>query len=265
MGVEFHRIGLAISSGSSHNGFGKIVSFPSVAPSFPEYGEFIETLTAQEYPIAQGGGELTINGTTYPNQVADVNRLADGVGGSFLDWTNVSNVAYKSNGNAITTASGSHSVTINGTNYTVGSYTTTYYHNGSGGYYESSDNSYSSYGTYITSQTGITSYINIAGTDYLNGSYDTVYYSDGVGSYYSNNENGSYTSYGTLIVGFNNQTEVPSSSGNYFDNGTTNDYYHDGSGSSYTSTGGSYYSYGEYIANIDGYNFYWDGNGGYYY
>lgn len=252
----------SISAGRS--GGASIFSLPGGA-SFPEYGEFIETLTAQEYPIAQGGGELTINGNTYPNQVADVNRLADGVGGSFLDWTNVSNVAYKSNGNTITTASGSHSVTINGTNYAVGSYTTTYYHNGSGGYYESSDNSYSPYGTYLTSQTGITSYINIAGTDYINGSYDTVYYSDGAGSYYSSNENASYTSYGTFIVGFNNQTEVPSGSSSYFDNGTTNDFYHDGSGGSYTSTGGSYYTYGDYITYDGSYNYYWDGNGGYYY
>jgi hypothetical protein len=264
MGVDLHWIGTTISSGSSHNGFGKIVSFPSVPASFPPYGTLLETLVGQEYPFTEGGGELTINGNTYPNQIADVNKLANGTGGFFLDWGNAFNVAYRGTGVTITTASGSHSVTINGTSYTVGSYSTTYYHNGSGGYYELTDNSYSSYGTYITSQTGITSYTNIAGTDYINGSYDTVYYSDGAGSYYSSNENASYTSYGTFIFGFNNQNEVPSSSGNYFDNGTTTDYYHDGSGGYYSSSGGSYYSSGTFITNDSGTDYYWDGSGGFY-
>jgi hypothetical protein len=265
MGVDLHRIGTTISRGTSNNGFGTIVSFPSVAPSFPEYGELLETLTAQEYPISEGGSYLTINAVNYPIQVADVDRLADGVGGSFLDWTNISNVAYKSNGNTITTASGSHFVTINGINYSVGSYTTTYYHDGSGGYYELTDNSYSTYGTYLAGQNGVTSYINIAGTDYANGSYDINYYSDGAGSYYSSNENASYTSNGIFIVGFNNQTEVPSGSNSYFDNGTTTEYYHDGSGGYYSSSGGSYYSSGTFITNYSGTDYYWDGSGGFYF
>ena len=262
MSVRFKYAGdKDISAGRS--GGASIFSLPG-AVSFPEYGTLLETLTAQEYPIAQGGAEVSINGNFYPTQVADVNRLADGVGGSFLNWAGAYNIAYKSYGNTITTASGSYYVNINGTNYSVGSYTTTYYHDGFGSYYDSTDNSYSAYGTYLTGQTGVTSYINIAGTDYANGSYDVNYYSDGAGSYYSSNENASYTSYGTFIVGFNNQTEVPSGSSSYFDNGTTNDFYHDGSGSSYTSTGGTYHMYGAFITNDGTYDYYWDGNGGYY-
>ena len=264
MGVDLHRIGLGISSGVSRTGFGTIVSFPSELPSFPEYGTLLETLVGQEYPIAEGGGEVTISGTTYPNQIADVNKLADGTGGFFLDWANVSNVIYRGSGVTITTASGSHSVEINATYYPVGSYSTTYYHNGSGSYYEDTSNSYTPYGDVITSTTGLTSYTTVLGTSYENGTYDAVYYSDGSGSYYSSNENGSYTSSGTFIVGSNNQTEVPSSSGNHFDNGTTTDYYHDGSGGSYSSSGGSYYSYGTFITNYSGTDYYWDGNGGFY-
>ncbi len=265
MSVDLHRIGTTISRGSSNNGFGTIVSFPSVPPSFPEYGELIETLSAQTRPISEGGSYLTINAANYPNQLADVNRLADGVGGSFLDWANAYNIHYFGVDTTITTASGSHSVTINGSNYSVGSYTTTYFHDGMGSYYGSTDNSYSSYGTYLTGQTGVTSYINIDGTDYINGSYDVNYYSDGSGSYYSNNENYSYTSYGTFIVSFNNATEVPAGSGLFYSNGTSTDWYHNGSGGSYNALGGSYIGYGNFITNDGSYDYYWDGNGGYYY
>jgi hypothetical protein len=263
MSVRFQYAGdKDISVGRS--GGASIFSLPGPI-SFPEAGTVLETLYAQEYPLTEGGSSLTISSSSYPNQVADVNKVADGFGGFFIDWPNAFNIAFKPAGGAITTESGSLITDINGTMYSVGTYYTTYYHDGSGSYYTSGENSYLSSGTYITGSTGITSYININGTDYPNGTYDVNYYSDGIGGYYSENQNFSYSSYGTPIVSFNNQTEVPSGSGSYFDNGTTSEYFHDGSGGSYNTSGGSYIGYGNYITSDGTYTYFWDGNGSFYY
>ena len=235
--------------------------------SFPEAGTILETLTGQEYPESEGGGGVEVNSVIYPSQTADVYRKADGSGGSYLDWASAFNIAYKANGVTIVLESGTYNVTIGTTSYSVGSYQTTYYHDGVGGFYTYSDNYYDSYGTLIPvspAETGLTSYVNVNGVDYANGTYDLEYYSDGVGSYYSSAVNTSYTSYGSFIVSQNSQTEVPSASSNYFDNGTTTEYYHDGSGSWYTSVVGSYYNSGDYITNYSGTDYYWDGSGGYY-
>ena len=234
------------------------------AISFPAAGTILSTETGVEYPIAQGGSAVNVEGTNYPSQRCDVYVKADGSGGSYYDWANAFNVVYKPYGALITNASGDFTVTINSTSYDVGDYTNYWYHDGAGSYYTDLNSTYEPYGETITSVTGITSTININGTNYTNGSYDEVYRSDGAGGYYSTIENASYTSNGTAIVTLSNQTEVPSASSNYFYNGTDTEYYHNGSGGSYTNTVGAYYSYGDFITNYSGTDYYWDGSGSYY-
>jgi hypothetical protein len=234
------------------------------AISFPAAGTTLSTETGVEYPIAQGGSSVNVEGTEYPSQRCDVYVKADGSGGSYYDWANAFNVVYKPYGGLITNSSGDFTVTINSTSYDVGDYTNYWYHDGSGSYYTDFNSTYLNNGETITSVTGITSYINIAGTDYVNGSYDEVYRSDGAGGYYSTIENASYTSNGTGIVTISNQTEVPSLSSNYFYNGTDTEYTHDGSGGSASNIVGAYYSYGDFITNYSGTDYYWDGSGSYY-
>ena len=212
MGVDLHRIGTGISSGTSRNGFGTIVSFPS-APSFPAYGTILSTgsesvtssFTYAESPYTTG----SFTWGSFPSYTR-----ADGVGGSYLDSTtgyslgteaiayNVSvndnvnqvntRIIYKG-GSGFTEASagtwseclrsgvatgnsdnGSVTVTINGNGYQTGSYSSVEYGNGVCGVYNTTTYDYSSYpyGTHLT-----TWYDNAAST-----TYDS--YADGAGGYY---------------------------------------------------------------------------------
>ena len=86
MGVDLHRIGTGISSGTSRTGFGTIVSFPSVGSGFPAYGTILST-----------GSEPVTSNFTYaesPNTTGQfiwgsfpAYTRADGAGGSYLDLT----------------------------------------------------------------------------------------------------------------------------------------------------------------------------------
>lgn len=86
MGVDLHRIGTGISSGHSRNGFGSIVSFPSVPAGPPPYGTILST-----------GSEPMTSNFTYaesPNSTGSFQwgsfpayTRADGAGGSYLDLT----------------------------------------------------------------------------------------------------------------------------------------------------------------------------------
>ena len=93
MGVDLHRIGLGISSGTSRTGFGTIVSFPSVA--FPANGSYNSTLNDVEYPIAEGGASVTVLSEAYPSQTCDVDVENDGAGGTYTDWTTATDVQYR--------------------------------------------------------------------------------------------------------------------------------------------------------------------------
>ncbi len=258
------------------DGFGSTrfaIEGSSVTVSFPPYGTLIETLTNQQYPIAEGGLSLEIGGTYYATQTATVDRLADGAGGDFLDWDNVRDVAYYSNGTYITNASGSTYVDINGTNYVNGSYVTNYYHSGEGSFYSSSDYSYFIYGELITSSGSGSSSISTPAGSFTYETWDGInYYADGGSGYYLEYNNLASASYGDYIgndgTSGSNSTEVPSYSNNYFsyETWTSQDYYYDGSGSYYTAKVDLVSaSYGDFITNDGTYDYYWDGSGGYYY
>lgn len=183
MSVDLHRISTGISSGFSRNGFGSIVSFPSVVvPSYPAAGTTNTTLNNIEYPIAQGGAAVYTD-ASYPSQLCSVILKNDGTGGTYIDWATVSNVSYRSYGNEINSYSGSYSVTVSlyyGGSVTVssGSYGGTYYHDGYGGYYQTGSNSYVSYGTYIADSNDGSNYYTYY-HDGGGGVYESYYYAGG--------------------------------------------------------------------------------------
>lgn len=193
MGVDLHRIGTGISSGSSRNGFGNIVSFPSVsAPSFPPAGTVLSLAEDLPYPQYNGGSTVTITWDAQPytvlNQIADFYVKADGAGGSYTDYNTASNVEFVPYGTYIntfnsnlyinigTSCSGEQGPFSNGSSYTA------FNHDGAGSYY---------------SPTGWTNYASY-GTIWYN---DTCEFDDGMGgtyyvtTYYISDGNGSYTSY----------------------------------------------------------------------
>lgn len=200
--------------------FGEVVS----APSCPVYGTFYQTATGVDYPFAEGGAEVLVseNSTTYLTQTVTVDQYHDGSCGYYYDWTSETNVVYKSYGWLIVQldAEQSVSVDINGTYYQIGTQQYNAYHDGSGGYYALSENpSYYPYGTFLTTQSGVSIQIEVpsGSMNYaVAGTCDYNYYTDGYGSYYNTQNNISYYPYGTFLY----------NDGSY-------DYYSDGSGGYY--------------------------------
>lgn len=203
MGVDFHWIGTTISSGSSHNGFGKIVSFPSV--SFPAYGTYNSTLNDADY---LAGANYTIQSVAYYEQTADYIVKNDGVGGTYTDYATASDITYKA-GSFLTTTNETHDGNFVTLPYGLGSFATQqfagyiYTWNGSGGYYTQDDNAIQTYSNqigandYVNTQNSPNYYmVNVYGQDLQNGKY-TYYSVNGAGTYGSNDNQGSFHSYGT--------------------------------------------------------------------
>ena len=184
MGVDLHRIGTGISSGTSRTGFGTIVSFRS-APSFPAYGTFNSWSYDVTYPIANGGASVTPSSTAYPSQFCDVQVKNDGAGGTYTDWSTATDIQYFAASTQFESTTGNAYISIstscNGSQSVVaGSSTTAYYHDGSGGYTTAGGYSWSSYGTSLFSET-------CTFDDGNGGTYDVSYgyYSDSYGGYYT--------------------------------------------------------------------------------
>jgi len=185
MGVDLNRIGFGISSGTSRNGFGTIVSFPSVVVSYPEAGTFNSWLYDVAYPIAEGGASVSPNGTTfYPSQFCDVQVKNNGSGGTYTDWATATDVQYYAWGVEIYSETFDAYISIttgcNGTqNIVGGTSTTAYNHDGTGAYGMIGGNNWYSYGTPLYSET--CTYDDGTGST---SEYTVNYAADGFGGYY---------------------------------------------------------------------------------
>jgi hypothetical protein len=222
------------------------VSFPSVPAGFPAAGTLLSTeddypLTVANYPSVLTVTVVHSTGTIVsPSQTGDVPVRADGSGGSYYDYTTVTDVKYKTNGTWIdetylpSTPLYINPVYINisGTNYENGDGTLNVSkHNGSGGYFNDyTSRNYIGYGFPIV----ITTYEQ-SSTPFGMMDDGRVYahWSDGNGSYFS--------SAGGWVWDSANNTGDYRSSGGYFE-------------------------YGHYLGYDSSMNqtFYWNGSGGYY-
>jgi len=286
MGVDLHRIGTGISSGTSRTGFGTIVSFPS-GPSFPAAGTITGYTALQEYSVANGGTYFSnpLGGAQVPNQNATFAIKADGTGGTYTDYGTTGTVSYKPPG-IFATDNASPTVlyvNIGGSDYVGGNSYPAYSHDGSGSYNSVTNTIWYSYGTELNSVSNQTEVPSSSGTYYNNGT-STSFRSDGSGSYYSIGT-GSYYTTGTLIT--QNITGETGTSVNIF--GT--EYYPSYTGARYTwgPAEGSYTYYAEwqkpygtsivsgasqtevpsgsnnYYSNGKTTNYFWQGNGVDYY
>jgi hypothetical protein len=238
MSVDLHRIGTGISSGTSRNGFGNIVSFPSVS-GFPAAGTFNSWLYDVEYPIANGGADLidpyNIESPT-PSQFCDVQVENDGSGGTYTDWTTATDIQYFANGTVFRSTSANpyiNYITISGGNYQNGTVFYNYVHNGSGGWTETAVYDYLANGIEITqinqpATLDISTYYNgtqtvVAGTVLI------IYYSNGIGGYEPSTGN----TYNWYDYGVQIYTE------SYTFDGVTSyyNYYSDDNGSYYSESG----------------------------
>lgn len=254
--------------------------FKPPGAAFPPAGSYNSTLYGYSYPQAQGGETFyfPITATDFPSQKGDVDVLNDGSGGTYIDWSSITNIVYKDSSDPAfynDGTAGSTDIYIGelGASFNAFSWSSTnYVHDGTG--------SYATYYVGLQYQTSGYSYGVATGLQYdypaievpsASGNYfspafspDTECFADGAGSYYIGASGGTTYNTGVITTGANYQTEVPSMSGNYFDNGTYPSYEWDGTGGYTTQTGGSYYAYGDFITNYGGTDYYWDGSGGYY-
>jgi hypothetical protein len=225
MGVDLNRIGFGISSGSSRNGFGNIVSFPATGGGgCPADGTFNQWIYDIEYPIAEGGASVYVTEASVdkPTQIADVQEVSDGSCGFYYDWSSATGIEYKAYGTEL----------------------------------------------YLISNTEAVNY-SINSTDYQIGTASYGCVSDGAGGYVTTTYNAQYYNYGTYIVtlsGQDLQLEVPNGSMNYVVAGTCDyNYYCDGAGSVYnTQSSLSWFPFGTFLTNYNGYDYYSDSVGGYY-
>lgn len=194
--------------------FGAFDSTPSggrvddaVGPAFPPAGSYNSTLTGQQYPIAEGGSYVSPSGTTqWPNQICDVDLLNDGSGGTYIDWSTVTNITY-STGLFTESSTGQLEVpTGSGNYYPNASLESQYQHDGAGSYTQvgGSTNYYENGSSIFTDNTGGSNYITPQelGTSHVSSTYTyTAYYHDGSGGYYTYQDI-SYTSNGVLYGSF---------------------------------------------------------------
>lgn len=251
-------------------GFGSVASFnepSSGGPSYPEAGTILSTEYGVTYPIANGGSSVTYGGIDYPNQNCDVNVVANGSGGSYYDWINATNIAYKT-GTFTTYTSSSADIIINGTSYGAGC---TYYgdvnHNGSGGYEEVGTSGGCATGLITTGGSGSNSISTPVGS-FTYETWDNIeYYHDGMGGYTSSYVNYNQATDGTYIGtdsnGGTDQLEVPTGSSSYWTYGTyvAIDYYYQLDGNTYNGIkdySGSLVNDGDYIYFDGTYDYYWN-------
>lgn len=265
------RIGLSSIIGE---GFGSgSFQISEVAGEPPAAGTILYTVNNTTYPIAQGGAEFSENGTTYASQDCSVYVKADGVGGSYYDWANVFNVAYKPYGQIFRTESGTLYIEINSTNYPNGTYSTDYFHDGSG--------SYSSNGTSSYTESGMITSDSNAGYNQIFTPIGYFTYESWTGTEYYHNGSGGYTTVKTGLTtasdgdyigndpnsGFY-ETEVPSGSGSWWTwrTWTDTDYYFQLSGHTYQTVQNNTtnVSTGDFIRNDGSFDYYWNSNGTYY-
>jgi hypothetical protein len=208
--------------------------------------------------------------------------------------------SYYSQGTLITQFPEAVNGEYGGNYYQVGMFDVFYSHDGFGGYstsnggpnYYSSGTSVGSYSytstdtiqdggwgfPYVTSTAESYLFVDSMGVVYADGG-TTNYTAEGTyieqspinGYYYYV---GQYGSYYSSINPPNGMPTGNTSSGNVYYNIGGSDYaigsyscnvYHDGNGSTYDADCGyTYYEYGTYITNYDGYNYYCDGSGSYY-
>lgn len=253
MGVDFHWIGTTISSGSSHNGFGKIVSSSSVSGIPPEGFAYIAYNVV--YPAVQGGEQVVVP-ELYPyefeNQICDVEVWHDGVGGFYNNWSTVSNIEYSTAviGTVTETQTPVELPSPNQGNYVDSEVRTTVYtHDGSANYSVAVGNwGYYANGTSVNDAYNFSQQQEVptgSGNYYDTGKINTnIWDGNGgitielIGSFYPNN---------TYIVSVSIQSEVPAYSGSYYDNGKYVVYRWNGSGGITSSVEGSFYTNGTYI------------------
>ncbi len=175
---------------TGHPGGSSLFTLPVTGGGgFPPAGSFNSLIEDIEYPVANGGGTISVVhpdsliGYSTPSETCDVTIRNDGSGGTYEDWANVTDVKAKAYGVfAYEFNDVINYITITGnctgsSNYQNGTCTVTFYHDGSYGSY-SATTAYS-YAPYYTT------FFSEECMDENSNTYTTIYLSDGNGGYFT--------------------------------------------------------------------------------
>ncbi len=248
---------------------------------------YTETLNPDN-PCSESGTTISSSQETHQLYIVEIDSYADV--GNYIEYVFADGNCgeYTVNGEVEYYSSGTQIASNNAYNF---------FSNGMGGYY-SEPKSCAPYGEYISTEFGgwITVYISELNSSYNAGSSSIVTYADGNCGTYTETTN-NWDSYGTFITSDSSYNYYSNgnggyyaesaggggcdSSGTYYSGGTNPIYinvgcgdfqigeesysvYADGNCGTYTNSSNNYWSYGTYVGNCSGYNYYSDGNGSYY-
>ncbi|CAB4149844.1 hypothetical protein UFOVP543_37 [uncultured Caudovirales phage] len=235
-------------------------AFKGLPPSYPPAGTFITAVCAsQSDPNVASQTYYDANGTAFTGGYDLWEQYHDGYGGSY--WSNFGtgasnspNACYLPYGFYTNNNSGYYSVTWSA----CGSYGN---FGPTGEYYEYS---YSTGGGNFESGSGNQYYNPPANGDVIYDGGCCVVYYDGYNGYYTSDTCNPCPAYGEFVRDADDTyVEVPDGSGNYFFDGNNNVWLADGNCGEYFYYSGLYSS-GTYITSSGGYDYYWNGSGGYY-
>jgi hypothetical protein len=258
------RLGGARRNDSTLNGM-------SEGPDFPAAGTVLSVSTGLNRTEFYGGTLLsyTYSETTYTDykEIYDVNLVANGSGGEYMDYSNGFNVRNKPANTVVATSLFTESSYLyfdqNSQSYENGYNTGEIRHDGTGSLYLTSFTTYNTTSVFYEGETG--AYYELDGVSYQVGNATRSYSHNGQGGYTYSDGNTVYFSQG-YVVGTGSSGINTSIGGNDYPIGSVSYEVHsNGLGSAeYANSQTSYYGYGTFIATYDGYNYYSDGYGGTY-
>lgn len=252
---------------------GSYISNPVIGGGgFPAYGTVLSTLYGVDYEI---GVYFVLNGVTYYSYSCDVNSVADGVGGSFYDWTNATYVTAKTSVFYTDFTGGSSYVTVLGNQYTCSTWDyVDYFHDGAGSYNVYYHYTYAAQmGDFIYNDgTPSGNSVQLPDSNFYNYQSwsSTDYFHDGSCGFYTSLVNETFVQNGDYIYNDGTSgtatTTLPDAISYAYQTWDSISYYwQDSAGNWYFVYQNYWYAdYGDYITDIDGASYYWDGNGGYY-
>ncbi len=240
-------------------------------PDYPAAGTVLATFTGLDRTPFYGGSlvSLTYEETEYTDnkEVYDVNLVANGTGGEYMDYSNGFNIRNQPVGTVVATSLYNEPNYLyfdqTGSNYENGYNTGEIRHDGSGNLYLTSYTTYNTTSVFYETSTGV--YYELDGTSYQIGNATRSYSHNGQGGYTYSDGNVVYYYQGYVIASGSDPIYYGIDNVNYVIGQGTYDIVSNGIGAAeYSGTGSTYFDYGTYITTYSGYNYYSDGAGGVY-
>ena len=237
-------------------------------PDYPAAGTVLSVVTGVNMTEFYGGTIIsyTYGETEYTDyrEIYDVNLVANGAGGEYMDYSNGFNVRNKPFGTVVATSlyNEPHYLYFDQdyNNYENGYITGEIRHDGGGNLYLTSFTTYNTTSVFYQSDTG--AYYELEGVSYQVGNSTRSYSHDGAGGYIFTDGNTSYYYQGYVVGSGSYDINFSIGGSDYPIGSVSYEVHSDGiGGASFENGNTTYLEYGTYITQYEGYNYYSDGSG----